>query len=95
MEDVWGYGEHIQCMHPAANCIASRTLVSLFACVCLKRASLRCFNAVLLVKVLESWGVVLQGDYDIRLEEVRVHVTQNMAFVTCVEVMNAGNATGR
>ena len=29
MEDIWGHGEHIQCMHPAANCIEGRDLVSL------------------------------------------------------------------
>lgn len=24
MSDVWGHGDHIQCMHPAANCIEGR-----------------------------------------------------------------------
>ena len=38
---------------------------------------------------------MLRGDFQIRLEDVRVYVTQNAGYVTCVEVMNAGNATGR
>lgn len=33
MEEIWGYGEHIQCMHPAANCIAGRNLVSSVLCL--------------------------------------------------------------
>ena len=29
MTDIWGHGEHIQCIHPAANCIEGRDSVSL------------------------------------------------------------------
>ncbi len=47
------------------------------------------------MQVLESWRLVLRGDFQIRLENVRVHATQTSGYVTCVEVMNAGNATGR
>ena len=28
MSDVWGRGEHVQCIHPAAGCIAGRENVS-------------------------------------------------------------------
>ena len=47
------------------------------------------------LQVLESWRVVLRGDFQIKLEDVRVHATQDTGYVTCVEVMNAGNAKGR
>ncbi|DBA72446.1 hypothetical protein WJX79_001674 [Trebouxia sp. C0005] len=71
MKEIWGDGDHVQCLHPAANCIEGRE------------------------DVLESWRLVLRGDFQIRLENVRVHATQTSGYVTCVEVMNAGNATGR
>ena len=28
MSDIWGRGEHVQCIHPAAGCIAGRENVS-------------------------------------------------------------------
>ncbi|KAL0049882.1 hypothetical protein WJX82_011628 [Trebouxia sp. C0006] len=71
MKEIWGNGDQVQCLHPAANCIEGRE------------------------DVLESWRLVLRGDFQIRLENVRVHATQTSGYVTCVEVMNAGNATGR
>lgn len=46
-------------------------------------------------QVLESWRMVLRGEFQIKLENVRVHATQDTGYVTCVEVMNAGNAKGR
>lgn len=50
---------------------------------------------LLQLQVLESWRVVLRGEFQIKLEDVRVHATQDIGYVTCVEVMNAGNAKGR
>ena len=28
MQEIWGHGEHVQCLHPAANCIQGREDVS-------------------------------------------------------------------
>ena len=28
MSEIWGSGEHVQCIHPAAGCIAGRESVS-------------------------------------------------------------------
>ena len=50
---------------------------------------------IVCLQVLESWRVILRGDFEIRLENVRVHATEDTGYVTCVEVMNAGNAKGR
>lgn len=71
MQEIWGHGEHVQCLHPAANCIQGRE------------------------DVLESWRLVLRGEFKMRLEDVRVHAMQDTGYVTCVEIMNAGEATGR
>ena len=48
-----------------------------------------------LSQVLESWRLVLRGEFKIRLKNVRVHAMQDTGYVTCVEIMNAGEATGR
>lgn len=50
---------------------------------------------VLPLQVLESWRMVLRGDFYIKLESLRVHATQDTGYVTCVEVMNAENTKGR
>lgn len=71
MSDIWGHGDHVQCIHPAAECIEGRE------------------------DVLESWRMVLRGDFYIKLENVRVHATEDAGYVTCVEVMNAENSKGR
>lgn len=39
--------------------------------------------------------MVLRGDFYIKLENVRVHATEDAGYVTCVEVMNAENSKGR
>ncbi|CAK0783492.1 hypothetical protein CVIRNUC_006691 [Coccomyxa viridis] len=72
MSHIWGRGEHVQCIHPAAGCIAGRE------------------------NVLESWQLVLRGQpMDINVEDVRVYARDGAAFVTCTEVMEAGNSRGR
>ena len=50
----------------------------------------------LLVQVLESWRVILRGmPMDITLENVRVCARDGAAFVTCTEIMEAGDGRGR
>ncbi|CAL8464307.1 g3842 [Coccomyxa elongata] len=72
MDDIWGQGEPVQCIHPAAACIAGRQ------------------------NVMESWRVILRGaPMSISLEDVRIFVSDSMAFVTCIEVMDAGDSRGR
>ncbi|BDA49821.1 probable f-box protein SKIP8 at C-terminar half [Coccomyxa sp. Obi] len=72
MNDIWGQGEQVQCIHPAAACIASRK------------------------NVMESWRMILRGaPMSISLEDVRIFVSDSMAFVTCIEVMDAGDSRGR
>ncbi len=47
-------------------------------------------------QVLESWRVILRGmPMDISLEDVRVCARDGAAFVTCVEIMEAGDSRGR
>ena len=49
-----------------------------------------------LLQVLESWRVILRGaPMDIRLEDVRVCARDGAAFVTCTEIMEAGDSRGR
>ena len=49
-----------------------------------------------LAQVLESWQLVLRGQpMDINVEDVRVYARDGAAFVTCTEVMEAGNSRGR
>ena len=46
--------------------------------------------------MLESWRLVLRGQpMDISIEDVRVYARDFAAFVTCTEVMEAGNSRGR
>lgn len=72
MSSVWGTGEHVQCIHPAAGCIAGRA------------------------SVLESWKLILgTGRMSISLEDVRVYAEENFGFVTCVEIVDAGDTKGR
>ncbi|EIE18660.1 hypothetical protein COCSUDRAFT_59969 [Coccomyxa subellipsoidea C-169] len=72
MNDIWGQGEHVQCIHPAAACIAGRQ------------------------NVMESWRVILRGaPMTISLEDVRVYAGDAAAYVTCIEVMDAGDSRGR
>lgn len=62
----------MQCIHPAAGCIAGRQ------------------------NVLDSWKLVLgSGRMKITLEDVRVFATEHTGFVTCIEVVDAGDSTGR
>ncbi len=49
-----------------------------------------------MMQVLESWRLVLRGlPMEITLEDVRVCVRDSAAFVTCTEVMEAGDSRGR
>lgn len=49
-----------------------------------------------LMQVLESWRLVLRGlPMEITLEDVRVCARDGAAFVTCTEVMEAGDSRGR
>lgn len=85
-------------MHPAAECIQGREDVGYPHPLQSKSTFPSAFAHVLLIaasQVLESWRVVLRGEFQIKLEDVRVHATQDTGYVTCVEVMNAGNAKGR
>ena len=48
------------------------------------------------MQVLESWRLVLRGrPVEITLEDVRVCARDGAAFVTCTEVMEAGDSRGR
>lgn len=72
MAAAWGAGEHVQCVHPGAGCIAGREAV------------------------LQSWRVILgAGRVRVALEDVRVAAGEEQAFVTCVEVVEADESTGR
>ncbi|KAF8072408.1 pip [Scenedesmus sp. PABB004] len=76
MQTVWGSGEHVQCIHPGAACIAGRDLV------------------------MESWDAILRGvrpgAFKIDLEDVRVFaLSETQGLVTCVEVMDADDTSGR
>ncbi len=47
-------------------------------------------------QVMESWRLILgAARMTITLEDVRVHVAEDMAFVTCIEVVDAGDSRGR
>jgi ketosteroid isomerase-like protein len=72
MSATWGRGDHVQCIHPAAGCIAGRD------------------------DVLQSWRLVLGGGrLRITLEDVRIFATESYGYVTCVEVVEAGDSRGR
>jgi len=72
MSEIWGTGEHIQCVHPGSACIAGRT------------------------SVLESWKLVLgTGRMSISTQDVRIFATESEGFVTCVEVLDAGDSQGK
>ena len=95
MNEIWGHGNHVQCMHPAAECIEGREDVGLQVPSRLVGDGFAHMLLVTVLQVLESWRVVLRGEFQIKLEDVRVYATQDIGYVTCVEVMNAGNAKGR
>ena len=47
-------------------------------------------------QVLEGWRLILGGGgMNISLEQVQIHAVDNLAFVTCIEVMQSSNAVGR
>lgn len=47
-------------------------------------------------QVMESWRLILgAAQMTITLEDVRVHAGEDMAFVTCIEVVDAGDSRGR
>ena len=50
-----------------------------------------------LCQILESWRYVLGsgGEYKVELEDVRVHCSGALAFVTCVENHQQSAAAGR
>ena len=46
--------------------------------------------------VLASWKIILSsGRMKITTEDVRIFATESEGFVTCVEVMDAGDSRGR
>ena len=48
------------------------------------------------LQVMESWGMILrEAPMSISLEDVRVYAGDTVAYVTCVEVMDAGDSRGR
>jgi len=72
MSEIWGQGNHVQCVHPSAGCIAGRE------------------------EVMESWSLVLPTvNFQIRLKDVRVHATDSLGCVTCIEVMEGDDNRGR
>lgn len=47
-------------------------------------------------QVMESWRLILgAAQMTITLEDVRVHAGEDVAFVTCIEVVDAGDSRGR
>ncbi|KXZ56093.1 hypothetical protein GPECTOR_2g975 [Gonium pectorale] len=50
-------------------------------------------------QVMESWRAILRnvrpGAFKVRLEDVRVHAREDFGFVTCVEIIDADDSTGR
>lgn len=50
-------------------------------------------------QVMESWKTILAGvrprAFRIDLEDVRVHAVDSYGFVTCIEVVDADDSTGR
>ena len=48
---------------------------------------------------MESWKTILAGvrprAFRIDLEDVRVHAVDSYGFVTCIEVVDADDSTGR
>ncbi|PNH08063.1 Eukaryotic translation initiation factor 2A [Tetrabaena socialis] len=50
-------------------------------------------------QVMESWRTVLRGvrpgAFKVKLEDVRVYAREDAGFVTCVEVIDADDSTGR
>ena len=45
---------------------------------------------------MESWRLILAGGgMNITLEQVQIYTMDNLAFVTCIEVMRSSNAIGR
>lgn len=48
------------------------------------------------LQVMQSWRLILAGGgMNIALEQVQIHVVDNLAVVTCLEVMRSSNAMGR
>ena len=53
---------------------------------------------IYILQVLESWRTILRGGqfkWTMRLEDVRIYAADTTAFVTCIEVMDAGDSHGR
>eukprot|EP00884_Botryococcus_braunii_P005402 jgi/Botrbrau1/14863/Bobra.0326s0009.1 len=74
MSEIWGSGEHVQCIHPGSACLAGRK------------------------EVLQGWDMILQhcGPMDILIADVRIFLNDNLAVVTCLELMSTNDAaTGR
>ena len=48
-------------------------------------------------QVLASWDAVFSGGgkLKIRLQDVVMHATESLGFITCVEVVDSGSQTGR
>ena len=48
------------------------------------------------MQVKESWRLILRGrGMSIEVQDVRVYAGSALAYVTCVEVMESGDARGR
>lgn len=74
MRDVWGAGDHVQCMHPGSAVISGAP------------------------DVLASWEIVFSsipgGGLDVEAENVRVHASGDLGFVTCVEKVDSSTGYG-
>ena len=77
MEQVWGFGDHVQCIHPGTGCIAGRE------------------------DVLNSWRHIFAPaaagapGLQIDVTDVRVRISDSMAFVTCTERVDAAETGGK
>lgn len=75
MAEIWGEGEHVSVVHPAANTIAGRE------------------------QVLASWQQILRGvrpgAFKITLEDLRVMAFDDVGYVTCTEILDNDDSTGR
>jgi hypothetical protein len=48
------------------------------------------------MQVMESWRLILRGPgMSIEVQDVCVYAADALAYVTCVEVMEAGDSRGR
>ena len=95
MARAWGFGDHVSCTHPGAATIVGREQAR--RCQrCAPSRPLRS-RAPPPAQVLASWDAVFSGGgkLKIRLQDVVMHATDSLGYITCVEVVDSGSQTGR